>query len=115
MVSTRKTSTKIVYKSGGSYKFNRRVLKKLLLNDERLADRFIVPISIAGPTKTGKSFLIGLFLFYLRSRFEDAKVFDWIQKRKGSDERFAFQNGMDERVTPRAYTYGTKCSQSSVW
>jgi atlastin len=90
-------SLKVVYKSGDGYKFDRKALKDLLVKDERMAGRFIVPISIAGPMRTGKSFLFGIVLQYLRAQYVKGDISNWLGEN--SNERFEFKHGIGERHT----------------
>jgi hypothetical protein len=62
-----RTAVQIVSYSQGSYVLNEGDLERVLLHPD-IKDREAVVISIAGPYRKGKSFLLNFFLRYLYAR-----------------------------------------------
>lgn len=84
--------------SGQIYKLDAETLQTLLVKDEVVKNRLIVPISIAGAMRTGKSFLLDFFLRYLYAEYKHHDVTNWMGNEDSSLKGFTWQGGM-ERVT----------------
>ena len=48
-----------------SFSLNEELLEEVLISDERVRDKKVVVISVAGAFRKGKSFLLDFFLRYL--------------------------------------------------
>ena len=48
-----------------SFSLNENLLEEVLISDERVRDKKVVVISVAGAFRKGKSFLLDFFLRYL--------------------------------------------------
>lgn len=107
-------SLKIVSIEGDSYKFHEQALEKLFSENADLRNRFIVPISVAGAMRTGKSYLLNYMLRYLDETYKKhhfvassknsydnkvTKVGDWLGDKLEALKGFAWAHGTIERCT----------------
>lgn len=81
-----------------SYQFDGKSLEKILLANEDLKNRKIVPISVSGAMRTGKSFILNYSLRFLKAQYITHDISNWLGDREEPLKGFEWR-GDSNRVT----------------
>lgn len=79
--------------------FHKKSLQNFFSSNPEIKDREIVPISIFGAFKTGKSFLLGFFLRYLRAHYVKHDIKNWWADSDEAKNSFKWSNDASKSTT----------------
>ncbi|XP_073996880.1 atlastin-like [Rhodnius prolixus] len=83
--------------SGHKFILDETSLEKLLMN-EKVREKYVSVVSVAGAFRKGKSFLLDFFLRYLDAKYKKCDITDWLGPNDIPLEGFCWKGG-SERVT----------------
>ncbi|XP_077494146.1 atlastin-1-like isoform X2 [Amblyomma americanum] len=78
----------------GSWELDAEALQKILL-DDRVKDKPVAVVSVAGVYRKGKSFLLGFFLRYMQSQCKE----QWLGSKDETLEGFSWRGGCERDTT----------------
>lgn len=84
------TAIRIVSVNNDQIQLEEKSLEKILLKSRK-----IVPISIIGPMRTGKSFMLNYFLQYLRAQYVSYNISKWLGDKNEPLKGFKLSANVD--------------------
>ncbi|CAG4956881.1 unnamed protein product [Colias eurytheme] len=81
-----------------TFELDEKMLSELLLRDD-VKDRAVVVLSVAGPFRKGKSFLLDFFLRYLQQTYNIKDGSDWLGAEDVPLSGFSWRGGSDRDTT----------------